>query len=328
LGHAGPGTSPLELVELAVEADRLGFHSAWTAEAWGTDAVTPLAWLAGRTERILLGTAIMQVPGRTPANAAMTAATIDLLSGGRFVMGIGNSGPQVVEGWHGQEWGKPLTKLREYVEIVRTVLRRETLEHHGAHYDIPRTGGTGLGKPLHLSVHPVRADVPIYLAATSPKAIELAFEIADGWLPIFWSPERARDLFALDRARPGFGIAPNVRVAVQDDVEAARDALKPYYAFYVGGMGARGKNFYNDLFARLGYESEAAEVQELFLDGKRDEAAALIPDAFVDEVALVGPKERIRDRLAAWRESGASTLLLAIRDVATLRAIAEVALEP
>ncbi len=326
MGHAGPGTSPLELAELAVEADRLGYHSAWTAEAWGTDAVTPLAWLAGRTERILLGTAIMQVPGRTPANAAMTAATIDLLSGGRFVMGIGNSGPQVVEGWHGQEWGKPLAKLREYVEIVRAVLRRDTLEHHGAHYDIPRTDGTGLGKPLRLSVHPERADVPIYLAATSPKAIELAMEIADGWLPIFWSPERARDLFALDGARPGFGIAPNVRVSLGDDVAAARDALKPYYAFYVGGMGARGKNFYNDLFARLGYEGEAREVQDLFLDGKRDEAAARIPDAFVDEVALVGPKERVRDRLAAWRESGASTLLLAIRDVATLRAIAEVSL--
>jgi F420-dependent oxidoreductase-like protein len=326
LGHAGPNTNPLELVRLAVEADRLGYHSAWTAEAWGTDAVTPLAWLAGRTERIRLGTAIMQVPGRTPANAAMTAATVDLLSGGRLIMGLGNSGPQVVEGWHGQEWGKPLLKLREYVEIVRTVLRRERLEHHGAHYDIPRADGTGLGKPLRLSVTPVRTELPIYLAATSPKAIELAFEIADGWLPIFWSPERARDVFPLDHARAGFAIAPNVRVAVQDDVAAARDALKPYYAFYVGGMGARSRNFYNDLFGRLGYESEAAQVQQLFLDGKREEAAACIPDAFIDEVALVGPAERIRDRLAAWHESGATTLLLAIRDVETLRAIAEVAL--
>ena len=208
MGYAQPGTNPLELIELAREAERSGYDSAWAAEAWGTDAVTPLAWLGASTETLKLGTAIMQLPGRSPANTAMTAATLDLLSGGRFLLGLGTSGPQVVEGWHGQEWGKPLTKLREYVEIVRAALRRERLEHHGEHYDIPVTGGTGLGKPLKLMLRPLRSEIPIYLAAISPKAIELTFEIADGWLPIFWSPERARDVFPLALAREGFDVAP------------------------------------------------------------------------------------------------------------------------
>jgi F420-dependent oxidoreductase-like protein len=255
----------------------------------------------------------------------MTAATLDLLSGGRFLMGLGTSGPQVVEGWHGQPWGKPLVKTREYVEIVRAVLRRERLEHHGEHYDIPLANGTGLGKPLKLMARPLRADVPIYLAAIAPRAVEQAFEIADGWLPIFWSPEQARHVFPLDRARPGFDVAPAVPAVVTDDVEGARAGLKQYYSFYVGGMGARSKNFYNDLFARYGYEAEAREVQELFLAGHQVEAAAKIPDAFVDEVALVGSVDRIRDRLTAWRESGATTLLVSTRDVATLRGVAEAA---
>jgi F420-dependent oxidoreductase-like protein len=325
MGYAPPGTSPLELVELARRAEALGYDSAWAAEAWGTDAVTPLAWLGALTERIELGTAIMQIPARSPANAAMTAATLDLLSGGRFRLGLGTSGPQVVEGWHGQEWGKPLGKTREYVEIVRAALRRERLEHHGEHYDIPVSGGTGLGKPLKLMARPLRSEIPIYLASIGPKAVELAFEIADGWLPIFWSPEQARDVFPLERARDGFDVAPSVPALLTDDVASGRDALKEYYSFYVGGMGARGKNFYNDLFGRYGYEAEAREIQDLFLDGKQRDAAAKVPDAFVDEVALVGSVEQMRDRLAAWRESGVTTMLVSTRDEATLRAVAEAA---
>jgi F420-dependent oxidoreductase-like protein len=325
MGYAQPGTNPLELLELAREAEGLGYDSAWAAEAWGVDAITPLAWLGAQTTTLKLGTAIMQLPGRSPANAAMTAVTLDLLSGGRFLMGLGTSGPQVVEGWHGQEWGKPLGKTREYVDIVRTILRRERLEHHGEHYDIPVQGGTGLGKPLKLMARPLRSDIPIYLAAIGPKAVEQTFEIADGWLPIFWSPEKARTVFPVDRAREGFDVAATAPAIVTDDVESARNMLKEYYSFYIGGMGARGKNFYNDLFTRYGYEAEASEIQDLFLDGKQREAAAKVPDSFVDEVALVGSVERIRDRLAAWRESGATTLLVSTRDAATLRGVAEAA---
>jgi F420-dependent oxidoreductase-like protein len=325
MGYAQPGTSPLELLELAQEAERLGYDSAWAAEAWGVDAITPLAWLGATTSTIKLGTAIMQLPGRSPANAAMTAVTLDMLSGGRFLMGLGTSGPQVVEGWHGQEWGKPLGKTREYVEIVRAIFRRERLEHHGEHYDIPVQGGTGLGKPLKLMARPLRADIPIYIAAIGPKAVDQAFEIADGWLPIFWSPEKARSVFPVDRAREGFDIAPSVPALVTDDVESGRNMLKEYYSFYIGGMGARGKNFYNDLFTRYGYEAEAREIQDLFLGGRQREAASKVPDAFVDEVALVGPVERIRDRLAAWRESGATSLLVSTRDANTLRGVAEAA---
>jgi len=325
MGYAQPGTNPLELLELAREAESLGYDSAWTAEAWGVDAITPLAWLGATTTTLKLGTAIMQLPGRSPANAAMTAVTLDMLSNGRFLMGLGTSGPQVVEGWHGQAWGKPLGKTREYVEIVRAILRRERLEHHGEHYDIPVQGGTGLGKPLKLMARPLRAEIPIYLATVGPKAVAQALEIADGWLPIFWSPEQARTVFPVDRARDGFDIAPSAPAIVTDDVESGRAMLKEYYSFYVGGMGARGKNFYNDLFARYGYEAEAREIQDLFLDGKQREAATKVPDRFVDEVALVGSVERIRDRLAAWRESGATTLLVSTRDAATLRGVAEAA---
>ena len=325
MGYAQPGTNPLELLELAREAESLGYDSAWAAEAWGVDAITPLAWLGATTTTLKLGTAIMQLPGRSPANAAMTAATLDMLSNGRFLMGLGTSGPQVVEGWHGQAWGKPLGKTREYVEIVRAILRRERLEHHGEHYDIPVQGGTGLGKPLKLMARPLRAEIPIYLATVGPKAVAQALEIADGWLPIFWSPEQARTVFPVDRARDGFDIAPSAPAIVTDDVESGRAMLKEYYSFYVGGMGARGKNFYNDLFTRYGYEAEAREIQDLFLDGKQREAATKVPDRFVDEVALVGSVERIRDRLAAWRESGATTLLVSTRDAATLRGVAEAA---
>ena len=325
MGYAVPGQNPLELVEAARQAEALGYDSAWAAEAWGTDAVTPIAWLGARTERIKLGTAIMQIPGRTPANTAMTAATLDLLSGGRFLLGLGTSGPQVVEGWHGEAWGKPLQKTREYVEIVRSVLRRDVLEHHGAHYDIPLSNGTGLGKPLRLMARPLRADVPIYLASLAPKAIELAFEIADGWLPLFFSPERAREVFPMERAREGFDVAAGAQVLVCDDPQEGIELLKPYYAFYIGGMGSRERNFYNDIARRYGYEAEARRVQDLFLDGKQRDAAAAVPDRLVDDVSLVGPPERIRDRLDAWRESGVTTLLVASRDPASVRAIAELA---
>jgi len=328
MGYPPPGKSPLDLIALAQEAEGLGFESAWASEAWGTDAVSVLAWLGATTNGIGLGSAIMQIPGRTPALTAMTAATLDLLSGGRFRLGLGTSGPQVVEGWHGEAWGKPLLRTREYVEIVRTVLRREVLEHHGEHYDIPLRTGTGLGKPLKLMARPPRADLPIYLAVIAPKAVEQAFEIADGWLPIFWSPERSRDAFrsAFSAMRPEFDVAPTAPVLLTDDVQAGRDSLKPYYALYVGGMGARGTNFYNDLASRYGYEAEARTIQDLFLDGKHREAAAAVPDALVDELSLVGPRERIAERLAAWRESGATSLLVSSEDVKTLRTLAELAL--
>jgi F420-dependent oxidoreductase-like protein len=327
MGYAPPGTNPLELIALAQEAERLGYDSAWAAEAWGTDAVTVLAWLAATTSTLKVGSAIMQIPGRTPANTAMTAATLDLMSGGRFLLGLGTSGPQVVEGWHGEPWGKPLTKTREYVEIVRAALRREPVELHGDQYDVPFTGdgATGLGKPLKLLARPVRDRIPIYLAALSPKNVRLAFEIADGWLPIYFSPERARDAFGYE-PRDGFDIAPSVQVIVSDDVDAARDVMRPILALYVGGMGARGANFYNALVRRYGYEEEAERIQQLYLDGKQREAIAAVPDALIDDVALVGPRERIRDRLAAWRESGATTLLVATRDVTALRTMAELAL--
>lgn len=328
MGYASPGTNPLEPIAIAQEAERLGYDSAWAAEAWGTDCVTVLAWLGATTSTIKLGSAIMQIPGRTPANTAMTAATLDLLSGGRFLLGLGTSGPQVVEGWHGQPWGKPLTKTREYVEIVRAALRRELVEHHGDQYDIPRQDGTGLGKPLKLMMRPLRSEIPIYLAAISPRAVDQACEIADGWLPLFWSPEQAPQVFssALARTGPGFDIAPSAPVLLTDDVQAGRDALKQYYALYIGGMGARGTNFYNDLFRRYGYEDEARTIQELYLDGKQRDAAAIVPDAFVDEVALVGPRERLAERVAAWRESGVTTMLVSTPQVEALRALAELAL--
>jgi F420-dependent oxidoreductase-like protein len=327
LGYPSPGTSPLVAIELAQEAERLGYDSAWAAEAWGTDCVSVLAWLGAVTNEIKLGSAIMQIPARTPASTAMTAATLDLLSGGRFLLGLGTSGPQVVEGWHGQPWGKPLLKTREYVEIVRAVLRREALEHHGEHYDVP-LDGSGLGKPLKLMARPLRAEVPIYLAAISPKAVAQAFEIADGWLPIFWSPEQAKDVFrqAFETMRSDFDIAAFAPLVLTDDVEAGRDSLKPYYALYVGGMGSRGKNFYNDLAVRYGYEAAAREIQDLYLEGRARDAAAAVPDALVDELALVGPKERIGDRLAAWRESGVTSLIVSTDELDALRVLAELEL--
>ena len=331
MGYAPPGTNPTELIELAQEAERLGYDSAWAAEAWGTDVVSVLGWLGATTTTLKLGAGIMQIPARTPAMTAMTAATLDLMSGGRMLLGLGTSGPQVVEGWHGQAFGKPLGRTREYVEIVRAAIRRDLVEHAGDHYAIPYQGddATGLGKPLKLMMRPLRTEIPIYLAAIGPRNVALAAEIADGWLPVWVSPDHLQDVFgdALATAKPGFDVAAfAVPVALTDDVQAGRDFVKPQLALYVGGMGAKGQNFYTALVGRYGYEAEAAEIQELYLSGKKMEAIAAVPDALVDEVALVGPRERIADRLDAWRESGVTTLLVQTMDRATLRTMAELVL--
>jgi F420-dependent oxidoreductase-like protein len=321
LGYAPPGTNPAELVDLAVEAEGLGYDSAWTAEAWGTDAVTVLAFLAARTSTLKLGSGIMQIPARTPAMTAMTAMTLDLLSDGRFLLGLGTSGPGVAEGWHGQEFGRPLARTREYVEVVRAALRRQPLDHHGEYYDIPLGGH----RALKLMGRPLRAEIPIYLAAVGPKNVALAAEIAEGWLPIWLSPERLREVFSesLAAAREGFDVAAfSVPAVVTDDLEAGRDSVRPVLALYVGGMGM----FYNRLVGRYGYEAEAAAIRELYLGGKQRDAAAAVPDALVDELCLVGTRERIADRLGAWRESGVTTLLVQTRDRETLRTMAELIL--
>ena len=324
LGYQDWADGVAQAVATVQHAESLGFDSAWTAEAYGTDAVTPLTWLTAHTERIKLGPAIMQMPARTPAMTAMTAATLDGMSGGRFLLGLGLSGPQVVEGWHGQPYGKPLGKTREYVDIVRTILRREApLEHHGTHYDIPYRGAdaTGLGKPLKLIIHPRRADIPIYLAAIGPKNVELCAEIADGLLPIFFSPFRFDEAYGkalragFEKAGGGkrmqsFDVAPTVAVIVGDEPERLADFIRPMIALYVGGMGARGRNFYNDLACRYGFEAEAKLIQDLYLDGKKQEAAAAVPFELVDEVSLLGPRERIADRIEAWKESGVGTLIV------------------
>jgi F420-dependent oxidoreductase-like protein len=330
LGYASPGTNPAELVPLVQVAERLGYDSAWAAEAWGTDAVSVLAWIGASTSTIKIGSAILQIPGRSPANTAMTAATLDLMSGGRFILGLGTSGPQVVEGWHGQAWGKPLVKTREYVEVVRAALRRDVLEHDGEHYRIPYDGpgATGLGKPLKLMLRPLRADIPIFLAAMAPRNVALAAEIADGWLPIFVDPERFDAAFgaSLAGAREGFEIAATVNVLVGDDVQALRDALKPHLALYVGGMGAKGRNFYNALVRRYGWETEAERIQELYLGGHHRDAIAAVPDELVDAVTLVGPKDRIAYRLAAWQETGVTTLIVGSPQPEALEVMAELVL--
>lgn len=320
-------------MDLVRQADDLGYYAIWSAEAYGSDAVTPLAWIAGQTKNIKLATGIMQMPARTPAMTAMTAMTLDQLSGGRFLLGLGASGPQVVEGWHGVAYGKPLVRTREYIEIVRAIWAREKpLEHHGTHYDIPYKGkdASGLGKPLKSILH--GRPIPIYVAAIGPKSVAQCAEIADGWLPIFYSPFRAPKVYqaSLDEgfAKGGktardFDIAVTVTVIVGDDVQACLNRIKPNLALYIGGMGARGKNFYNDLACRYGFEAEAKEIQDLYLAGRKEEAAAKVPDALADEVALVGPPERIKDRLAAWKESPVGTLNVATAQPKVLRLLAE-----
>jgi F420-dependent oxidoreductase-like protein len=325
-------------MNVVTEADRLGLHSLWSAEAYGSDAIVPLAYIAARTERIHVASGIMQMPARTPAMTAMTAMTLDHLSGGRFICGLGVSGPQVVEGWHGVRYGKPLVRTREYVEILRAIWAREQpLEHHGEHYDIPYrgAGASGLGKPLKSILH--GRPIPIYLAAIGPKSVAQAAEIADGWLPIFYSPYRAPKVYqpSLDDgfARAGggkstktFDIAVTVTVVVGDDVQACIDRVKPQLALYIGGMGARGKNFYNDLACRYGFEDAAKRIQDLYLAGRKDEATAAVPNELADEVALCGPKARIRDRLGAWRESPVGTMILAVGQPEVVRMMAELVL--
>jgi F420-dependent oxidoreductase-like protein len=326
---------PMDMIQ---EADRLGYYAVWVGEAYGSDAITPLAWIGAKTKNIRLGAGIMQMPARTPAMTAMTAMTLDQLSGGRFVLGLGLSGPQVVEGWHGVAYGKPLVKTREYVEIVRAILKREKpVEFHGQHYDIPYSGAdaTGLGKPLKSILHG-RADMPVYLASIGPKNVALTAEIADGWLPIFFSPRHYAEVYAPQiqegfaaasgKSYDRFDIAPTVPVIISDDLEAARNAVKPQLALYIGGMGAKGRNFYNDLAVRYGYEEAAATIQDLYLAGKKMEAINAVPDDLVDDVALVGTIERIRDRLQLWKESPITTLNIGAFDVDTLRAVAELVL--
>ncbi|MCL4879807.1 MAG: LLM class F420-dependent oxidoreductase [Anaerolineae bacterium] len=325
---------PLDMIQ---EADRLGYYAVWTAEAYGSDAVSPLAWIGAQTKQIHLGTAIMQMPARTPAMTAMTAITLDQLSGGRFLLGLGLSGPQVVEGWHGEAYGKPLKKTREYIDIVRKIVeRKEPVVYDGEYYQIPYHGedATGLGKPLKSIIHG-RAEMPIYLAAIGPKNVELAAEIADGWLPMFFSPRAYQEVFAAPveaglkkagKTIDQFDIAPMVHVAMGDDLEICYNMVRPFVALYVGGMGAQGKNFYYDLMCRYGYKEEADAIQKFYLSGQKAEAMSVVPDSLIDEVALCGSKARIKDQLEMWKEVPLTTLNLATMDIDTTRAIAELVL--
>ncbi|MBB5802397.1 F420-dependent oxidoreductase-like protein [Saccharothrix ecbatanensis] len=315
LGYWGAGNDAANL-ELAKEADRLGFSVVWAAEAYGSDAPTVLAWVAAQTERVDVGSAILQIPARTPAMTAMTAATLDSLSGGRFRLGLGVSGPQVSEGWYGARFDKPLGRTREYIDIVNTALRRERLSYDGEHYTLPLPDGPG--KALKLTVHPVREHIPVYLAAIGPKNVELAGEIADGWLALFFSPEHSGDaLAALKAGRDkagktldGYDIAATVPLVVGEDWRACADQIRPYTALYVGGMGSRKKNFYNDNAVRMGFAAEAAEVQDKYLAKDYDGAMAALPLGFLDGTALLGTKERIADKMRAYAEAGVTTLTL------------------
>src|ERR1700735_5150713 len=337
IGYWGLGLSPADQLTIVQEAERLGYDSVWAAEAYGSDAATVLSWLAGQTSKIRLGSGIFQMPGRSPAMTAMTAATIDQLSGGRMILGIGSSGPQVAEGWHGQRFGKQLQRTREYVAVVRKALARERLEFHGETLELPLPDGPG--KALKLTIAPVQEHIPVYLAAIGPKNTALAGEIADGWIPTLFSPEHVSELRPLlqegadrvGRSLDGFDIAPTVNVFVTDDLKTARDAMRPFIALYVGGMGSRKQNFYNNLVCRYGFESEAKVIQDLYLEGKREEAMAAIPDALIDSVSLCGPPDVVRERLAIYRDAGVGTLgvtpiaFTAAERLEQLRLVAELA---
>jgi F420-dependent oxidoreductase-like protein len=330
---------PADAQDKILEAERLGYDTVFTAESWGSDAFTPLAWWGATTSRIKLGTSIVQLSARTPAATAMAALTLDHLCGGRFVLGIGVSGPQVVEGWYGQPFAKPLARTREYVSILRQVFaREEKVTNDGPHYPLPYRGpgSLDLGKPLRSIVHPLRPDVPIYMGAEGPKNIALCAEIADGWLPIYYSPKVApmyRKWLDEGFSRPGarrhagnFEIATNCQVVVTDDVATAVESMKPTLGFYIGGMGAKDMNFHKDVFARMGYEDEVQRIQDLFFDGKRDEAIAAVPDSLVTDISLIGPVAKIRDDLAEWEEAGITTLVVGARSVDELRTTAEAVL--
>ena len=316
IGYWGLGMSQEDQLGLVREAEAVGFDSVWAAEAYGSDTATVLAWLAGQTERIKIGSAIFQMPARSPAMTAMTAATLDNLSNGRMLLGIGSSGQQVAEGWHGQRFGKQLQRTREYVAILRKALARERLEFEGETYTLPLPDGPG--KALKLTIAPVQERIPIYVAAIGPKNTQLTGEIADGWMPFFVSPEHMDDSLALLRegaARAGreidgsFDIAPNVNVCIDDDVDSARDVMRPLIALYVGGMGSRERNFYNAMVRRYGFEEAADEVQDLYLSGKKEEAAAALPAELIDQLTLCGPRDRVAERLAVYREAGVGTLI-------------------
>ena len=339
IGYWGLGLTKEEQLELVREAELLGYDSVWTAEAYGSDAATILGWLAGQTERIKLGAGIFQIPGRSAAMTAMTAATIDQLSGGRMLLGLGTSGPQVSEGWHGVRFGRQLLRTREYVDVVRMALSRKRVEFHGETIDLPLPDGPG--KALKLTISPVQERIPIYVAAIGPKNTALTAEIADGWLPTLFSPEHVgefRPLLEAGFARAGAGkgfddfeIVPTVTAMVSEDLESARDAMRHYVALYVGGMGSRKQNFYNALVRRYGFEAAADEVQELYLAGKKDEAAAALPGELIDMVALVGSRGHVRERLAIYRQAGVGTLMVSPmawtfeERVTQLRTIAELA---
>jgi F420-dependent oxidoreductase-like protein len=318
IGYWGLGLGAAEQLELVQEAERLGYDSVWTAEAYGSDAVTILAWLAAQTERIKLGSAILQMPGRSAAMTAMTAATLDQLSGGRVLLGIGTSGPQVAEGWHGQRFGRQLQRTREYVEVVRMALRRERVRFAGETIELPLPDGPG--KALKLTIAPVQERIPVYIAAIGPKNTTLTAEIADGWIPTLFSPEHVAEFRPLleegftqagdGKSFADFDIAPTVQTLVSDDRAAARDAMRPFLALYVGGMGSRKQNFYNALVQRYGFEDAAQQVQDLYLEGRKEEAAAALPGELIDAVSLCGPADVVRDRLAMFRDAGVGTLMV------------------
>lgn len=327
LGYWGSEPPPDGHVGLAQEAERLGFDSVWTAESWGNDVFTPLAWIGAHTKRIKLGTGIAQLSARTPTACAMAALALDRLSGGRMILGLGVSGPQVVEGWYGMPFDKPLARTREYVDVVRQVLRREKpVTNPGPHYPLPYRGpgAVGVGKPLRANTHPLRADIPIYIGAEGPKNVAQTAAIADGWLPLYYTPFHP-EIYAdqIRDAKPGFEIAPMVMVNVNDDLQAALLPVKTALAFYVGGMGAQEHNFHKNLMARMGYEAEANAIQEHFLAGRRTEAVRVVPDQFADEISLLGPRARIRERLAVWEESPVTTMLVACQNIDAVRDVAE-----
>lgn len=339
LGYWG-AQPPTDALERILEAERLGFDAVFTAESWGSDAFGPLAWWGSRTSTIRLGTSIVQISARTPTSCAMHALTLDHLSGGRFVLGLGVSGPQVVEGWYGGPFGKPLERTREYLDIVRQVLARQgPVTSDGPHHPLPYhgPGSIGLGKPLKPITHPLRPDLPILLGAEGPRNVALAAELADGWLPIYYSPRVGRMYDAwleegfARRATPGrpadFEIAANCSVIVTDDRDAALDAMRPTLGFYLGGMGARDMNFHQQVFARMGYEAEAEQIQQLFLEGRRDEAIAAVPRSMAADISLVGPPERIRDELAEWEAAGVTMLVIGGQNRDEMRRVAEVVLD-
>ena len=328
----GMGIGPLgapggtRIIELAKEAESLGYDTIWCPEIYGADCFTPLAWIGANTERINLGTSIMQISARTPTSAAMHAATLDYLSNGRLILGIGVSGPQVVEGWYGQSYPKPLARTREWIQIFRQVIdRKEPVAFDGEHYKLPLPGGTGLGKPLKLILHPAREHIPLYLGAEGPKNVKLSAELCDGWIPMFLSPYRMMDQYkdAMAIRAPQFEIAAAVTVIIDDDVDRAIAQVKQNVGFYVGGMGAKTFNVHKDHIVRMGFGDAAERIQELFLSGQRDQAIAAVPDELCDEIALLGPKERIRERLAAWKESPVTQINVGSGDPDTLRFMAE-----